>query len=125
MSAPVGDRRRPTRRQSLVLLVASGIGMVGLVVLGLAYLRVGSGTLELSAAESVPCLQAYTAQTEGAHVSYGVAPPDSVCTWQNGGVEQEVVLVSTPAGTFWLALTAAVGGIGVSAAVAVPWLRRL
>jgi len=119
MSAPVN------RRQSLVLLLASGIGVVGLVVLGIAYLHVWTETLQLSAEESVPCLQAYTAQTEGAHVSYGVAPPDSVCTWQNGGVEQEVVLVSTPAGTFWLALTAAVGGIGVSAAVAVPWLRRL
>jgi len=125
VSAPVGDRRRPTRRQSLVLLVASGIGMVGLVVLGLAYLRVGSGTLELSAAESVPCLQAYAAGTQEARVSYGVAPPDSVCTWQNGGAREEVVLVTTSAATFGLAVTAAVAGLGVSAAVAVPWLRRL
>lgn len=114
-----------SRRQALALLVATGAAIVGIVLLVVVWVGVGTRTLQASAAGGdEPCLTAYAADEAGAEVRYLVAPPQSVCSWEVDGERREVVVASAPAGLAAAGALLAGGGILATAAlVLVPRLR--
>lgn len=91
--------RRPTtsRRVALGAFVLTGVGIVGLVVLAVSWLVVGTRTM--SAAESPDasgCLAAYGDGTGDADLHYTVLPPQGVCTWTVDGRQEDVVVAQVP-----------------------------
>ncbi|GCE76713.1 hypothetical protein [Cellulomonas biazotea] len=115
-----------SRGQALGVLVATGAAIVGLVLLVVVYVGIGTRTLQASAdGTGGPCLQAYAADEAGADVRYLVAPPQSVCSWDVDGARQEVVVASAPAGLAATGALLAGGGVLAAAALlVVPRLRR-
>ncbi|ADG74012.1 integral membrane protein [Cellulomonas flavigena DSM 20109] len=109
MSAPT---RRPARspRRALVLLVCSGLALVGVVVLAVGWIGIGTATLQATAARTEPCLLAYVPGTT-AEVRYEVLPARAVCEWDVDGVRQEVVVASVPVAVTAPALLLALGGV--------------
>lgn len=117
MSAPT---RRPARspRRALALLVCSASAFVGVVVLAVGWIGIGTATLQATAARTEPCLLEYAPGTS-AEVRYEVLPARAVCEWDVDGVRQEVVVASVPPAVTGGALALAVGGIAGTAAVLV------
>ncbi len=112
-------------RHPLVLLVASAVALVGLVMLVVAFLGIGTHTLQTSQNGDSPCLQAYAADLPGSHVRYTAFPPQSVCTYEVDGVSTSVVVESTSATTAAVAWALALGGAGVCIGVLVaPRFRK-
>lgn len=112
-------------RRPLVLLLASAAALVGLVILAVAYVGIGTATLRASSADSSPCLRAYAADLPGSHVRYTVFPPRSICTYDVDGVPTSVVVASAATATTGLGAILAVGGIATCAGVLLaPRLRR-
>jgi hypothetical protein len=112
-------------RRSLVLLVASGAAIVGLVLLAIAFIGVGTKTLEMQQTSDSPCLQAYTQDLPGSDVRYTVFPPQSICTYDVDGSATSVVLASAPPLTAGLGAVLALGGAAVCVTILLwPRLRR-
>ena len=116
---------RPGVGRALILFLASGAAIIGLVLLATAYVRIGSATLLASNAGDVPCLQAYADDAPGSHVRYTVAPPQAICTWDVDGASQEVVVASASTAVFAAGAVLALGGGAVCAGMfLVPRWRR-
>lgn len=112
-------------RRSLVLLVASGAAIVGLVLLLVAFIGVGAKTLEMQQTSDMPCLQAYTADLPGADVRYTAFPPQSICTYDVDGSKTSVVVASASAVTSGLGWGLALVGGGVCIGILLaPRFRR-
>ncbi|MCC2315237.1 hypothetical protein [Cellulomonas xiejunii] len=118
MSARLPRRRVTSRRRALALLVASGLALVGLVVLAVGWLGIGMTTLRASAAGTEPCVAAYEGGA-GVQIRYELLPARSVCVWDVDGMRQEVVIASVPPAVTGGALVLALGGIAGTAAVLV------
>lgn len=111
-------------RRALVLLVASGVALAGIVTLVVTWITIGVTALDAGRVQTEPCLVAYAAGTHDAAVHYTAFPPQSVCTWTVDGTAREVVVASSPPTIVAAGLTAAVlGGAGV-VAVGVLGRRR-
>ena len=112
-------------RRPLTLLIASAAALVGLVLLAIAFVGIGTRTLQLSQTGDSPCLQAYSADRPGSHIRYTVFPPRSICTFDVDGESTEVVVAAASPGTAGLGALLAIGGAGVCAGVLLaPRLRR-
>ena len=111
-------------RRALVLLIASGIALAGLVTLIVVWVTLGVSALDAGRAQSDPCLVAYDANTADAAVRYTAFPPQSLCTWTVDGQPREVVVARAPTGVFAGALVATVLGAGTVVVVAVAGRRR-
>jgi hypothetical protein len=112
-------------RRPLTLLLASATALVGLVLLAVAFVGLGTQTLRASADGDSPCMQAYNAGHPGSHVRYTVFPPQSICTFDDSGTPTSVVVASTSLGVAGVAAALALGGIAVCAGVLLaPRLRR-
>lgn len=111
-------------RRALVLLVSSGLALVGLVALVVMWVLVGVGALETGRDATSPCVVAFDDGTHDADVRFSAFPPQSVCTWTVDGVTQEVVVASAPRGLVAGAVAAAVVGAGTAAVVAFTGRRR-
>lgn len=115
----------PSVRRSLALLLGSGAAIVGLVMLVLVWISVGTQTGERADAGDVPCLVAYDADEPGTSVRFRLVPPETVCTWVVDGDEQQVVVVEGSVPQFVVGSVLAVGGIGTCAVLLLaPRLRR-
>jgi hypothetical protein len=111
-------------RRALVLLVASGVALAGIVTLVVAWIAIGVTALDAGRVQTEPCLVAYDAGTHDAAVHYTAFPPRSVCTWTVDGTPREVVVASSPPGVVAAGLTAAVLGGGTVVVVGVLGRRR-
>jgi hypothetical protein len=111
-------------RRALVLLVASGVALAGIVTLVVAWLAIGVTALDAGRVQTEPCLVAYDAGTDDAAVHYTAFPPQSVCTWTVDGTSREVVVASSPPGVVAAGLTAAVLGGATVVVVGVLGRRR-
>jgi hypothetical protein len=119
--------RAPSRSTggAVALLVASGLAIVGIVALVVAFVSVGVQTLNASRTGDEPCLEAYAADTDGAYVHYRAFPPKSVCEWDVDGTREQVVVASAPGPLVAVGGVLALAGIVTSAAlVVVPRVRR-
>lgn len=117
-AGPPTRRRGLSRRGALALLVASGLALLGVVVLAVGWFGIGTATLRASAAGSEPCLAAYEAGS-GVEIRYELLPARAVCVWDVDGVRQEVVVASVPPAVTAAGLALAAGGITATAAVLV------
>lgn len=115
---PPTRRRGLSRRGALALLVASGVALVGVVVLAVGWFGIGTTTLRASAAGSEACLAAYEVGS-GVEIRYELLPARAVCVWDVGGVREEVVVASVAPAVTGGALALAVGGGAATAAVLV------
>ncbi|WP_028047730.1 hypothetical protein [Cellulomonas sp. URHE0023] len=112
-------------RRPLVLLVASACALVGLGLLAVAFIGIGTRTAQLSQTSDSPCMQALAAGQPGSHVRYSVFPPQSVCTFDVGGGSRSVVVAAASPTGARLGAALAVGGAAVCVGVLVaPRLRR-
>ena len=109
-------------RRALVLLVASGVALAGIVTLVVAWITIGVTALDAGRVQTEPCLVAYAAGTHDAAVHYTAFPPNSVCTWTVDGTALEVVVASSPPAVAAAGLSAAV--LGGAGAVTVGVLGR-
>ncbi|WP_456820444.1 hypothetical protein [Cellulomonas sp. URHB0016] len=108
----------------MALLVASGLAIVGIVALVVAFVSVGVDTLNAPRAGGDPCLDAYAADTADAYVHYEVFPPRSVCEWDVDGTRESVVVASASGPLVTVGGTLAVAGLVASVVlVVVPWVR--
>lgn len=118
MSAPT--RRAPrSRRRALALLVCTGLAFVGVVVLAVGWIGIGTATLQATAARTEPCLLEYE-PGRSAEVRYEVLPARAVCEWDVDGVRQEVVVASVPVGVTATALAVALAGAAGTVAAMLP-----
>jgi hypothetical protein len=112
-------------RRPLVLLLASAAALVGLVLLAIAFIGIGTRTLQTSQTGDSPCLQAYARDLPGSHIRYTVFPPQSICTFEVDGVSTSVVVTSASPAVAGTGAVLALGGIGVCVGVLLgPRLRR-
>lgn len=117
---------RPNLTRPLTLVLASGAAIVGVVLVLLALLTVGTRALEATESGDVPCLTAVDAEVAGASVDNEVLPPRAVCTWTDasGAVETVVVAQASPV-LFWAGVVLFVGGVLTCVGVLLaPRLRR-
>ncbi|MBT0995352.1 hypothetical protein KIN34_13770 [Cellulomonas sp. DKR-3] len=122
-SAPTS---RPGIARPLTLVLASGAAIVGVVLLLVALVTVGTRSLEATESGDVPCLQAVDADVAGAAVRNEVLPPRAVCTWTDAsGTAETVVVAEASPVLFWAGLVLFVGGVLTCVGVLVaPRLRR-
>ena len=113
-----------SRQRALVLLVASGVALAGIVTLVVVWIAIGVTALDAGRVQTEPCLVAYNAGTNGATVRYSAFPPESVCSWTVDGAAQEVVVASGSPGVVAGGITAAVIGAAAVVVVGVGVLRR-
>ncbi|WP_028048846.1 hypothetical protein [Cellulomonas sp. URHD0024] len=112
-------------RRPLVLLLASAAALVGLVILAVALVGIGTRTLQAAQAGDSPCLQSYAQDLPGSHVRYTAFPPRSICTFDVAGAPRSVVVASASPAAAGLGAVLALGGIAVCAGVLLaPRLRR-
>lgn len=126
MAEAPAPTNRPSVRRSLTLVLASGAAIVGVALLLVALMSVGTRSLEASQSGDVPCLVAVDAGEGGASVDNELLPPRAVCTWTSasGTVESVVVAQASPA-LFWTGLVLFVGGALTCVVVLLePRLRR-
>ncbi|MBO3095743.1 hypothetical protein [Cellulomonas dongxiuzhuiae] len=116
---PPTRRRGRSRRRTLALLVASGLALVGVVVLGVGWAGIGITTLRASAAGSEPCLAAYEVGS-GVEIRYELLPARAVCVRDVDGTRQEVVVASVPTAVTVGGLVLALGGIAGTVAALLP-----
>ncbi|WP_146192428.1 hypothetical protein [Cellulomonas sp. WB94] len=109
-------------RRALVLLVASGVALAGIITLVVVWLGIGVTALDAGRVQTEPCLVAYQAGTHDAAVHYTAFPARSVCTWTVDGAPREVVVASAAPAVVAGGLTAAV--LGGAAVVVVGVLGR-
>jgi hypothetical protein len=107
--------RPPSVRRSLAMLVSSFVALVGIVLVVSAYVGVIAATSRATEEGSVPCVAAFSAGTDDAHVKYELAPPRSVCTWSPSGADERVVVAQGSTGLFGTGL--ALAGVGVAGVV--------
>lgn len=118
MSAPT--RRAPrSRRRALALLVCSGLAFVGVVVLAVGWIGIGTAALQATAARTEPCLLEYE-PGKSAEVRYEVLPARAVCEWDVDGLRQEVVVASVPVGVTATALAVALAGTAGTVLAMLP-----
>ena len=109
---------------AVALLVASGLAIVGIVALVVAFVSVGVTTLNASRTGGEPCLEAYAADTDDASVRYQAFPPKAVCEWDVDGTRESVVVASASGPLVTVGGLLAVAGIVTSVAlVVVPRVR--
>lgn len=114
----VPGAQAPNVRRALALLVTSFLALVGIVMVAGVYVGLVATTSRSTADGDVPCLVAYSAGTDHAHVSYELAPPRSVCTWSpSGGADERVVVAAGSTAVFGVGL--ALAGLGVAGVVVV------
>ena len=112
-------------RRALVLLLASAAALVGLVILAVAFIGLGTKTLEVSETGDSPCLQAVAQALPGAHIRYTVVPPQSICTFDLAGTSTSSVVAATSPGVAGLGAGLALGGAAVCVGVLLaPRFRR-
>jgi hypothetical protein len=119
--APPARRAPRSRRRALALLVATGLGLVGVVMLLVAWVSVGVRTVG-AGADAAPgtCLAAYEAREGGATVRFGIVPARAVCAWDVDGVRRETVVAAVPTGVVVGGLVLLVGGAAGTLAAALP-----
>ena len=115
---------QPSVGRALALLVASGLAIVGMVLLVVCYTGIGVSSLSSSKDDPHPCVQAYAAGTDGASVRYTVMPPKAICTWDVAGEPTEVVVASASPVLFAAGAMLAVGGVLVSGGLLIASRRR-
>jgi hypothetical protein len=113
--APV--TRAPDVRRALALLVSSFLALVGIVMVAGVYVGLVASASRATADGDVPCLTAFSAGTDHAHVGYELAPPRAVCTWSPSGAEERVV-VAQGSGVL-LGVGLGLAGVGVAGVVVV------
>jgi len=112
-------------RRPLVLLIASASALVGLVLLAIAFIGLGTQTLRLSETGDSPCLQAVAADQPGSQIRYTVFPPESICTFDVDGEPTSVVVAAASPTAAGLGAALALGGSAVCVGVLLaPRLRR-
>lgn len=119
---PPTRRRGRSRRRTLALLVASGLALVGVVVLGVGWAGIGITTLRASAAGDEPCLAAYEVGS-GVDIRYELLPARAVCVRDVDGTRQEVVVASVPTAVTVGGLVLALGGVAGTVAALLPARR--
>jgi len=121
VTAPAGPtrRRRRSRRRALALLVASGLALVGVVMLAVAWIGLGVRTLQASVTSGVPCLVAYEDDPDVA-VHFELLPARAVCVRDTGDERQEVVVATSPTAAVVGGLVLAVGGIAGTVTLLLP-----
>ncbi|MFS0702065.1 hypothetical protein AB6N24_19010 [Cellulomonas sp. 179-A 4D5 NHS] len=123
MSAPGASPRLDPRRRALLLLVGSGVALLGVLTLAVLWISLGVGTLRAGAVLDEPCLAAYDAAADGTDIRYTAFPPQAICTWTVDGEPREVVVQRSSTAVFGAAAVAALGGIGLVAGVFVVGRR--
>jgi hypothetical protein len=124
MSAPSASPRLDPRRRALLMLVGSGVALLGLLTLVVLWISLGVSTLRAGAALDEPCLAAYDAESDDADIRYTAFPPQAICTWTVDGASEEVVVERAPVPVFAAAGLAAFAGLAVVAGVLVVDRRR-
>ena len=121
MSAPT--RRRPrSRRHAVLLLVSSGLALVGVLTLAVVWLGLGVSALRVSAAGTEPCLVASESDPD-VRLRFDLVPARALCVQGAGADRQEVVLASAPTGVVVGGIVLAAAGIAGTAAVLVAARR--
>jgi len=117
---------RPSLRRPLTLLLASGGAIVGVVLLLVAFLTVGTRSIAATQAGDVPCLEAVSDEVPGASVHNSPFPPRTTCTWSpSEGTRETVLVAQASAGSFWTGAVLFVGGVVTCVGVLVaPRLRH-
>ncbi len=85
-------RVRMGRARALALVIASGVTLVGLVVLVAGWIAVGVASFQAASDPQGGCLAGL--EQSDSEVRYDILPPRAVCTWAPGSREsgaQEVV----------------------------------
>lgn len=120
LGTPPVRRGTWSRDEALLLLVATGAALVGLLMVVVTWLALAVGTGAAVGAGDEPCLVA--ADTDpGVRTSYELWPPRGVCTWDVAGERAEVVLVTAPS---WPVPTGAALAVLGGAGTVVVLLRR-
>ncbi|CAM5791372.1 hypothetical protein [Cellulomonas persica] len=119
-------RNRVHLEHPVTLLLASGAAIVGIVLLLVTLVTLGTRSLEASNSGDVPCLVAVSDEVAGASVDNHVLPPRTTCTWRTDAGATETVVVAEPsAAVFWTGAVLFFGGIATCVGVLVaPRLRR-
>ncbi len=104
-------RARMTRRRALALVVASGVTLLGVIVLAAGWITVGVASFQ-AASDPRGCLAGL--EQPDAEVRYDILPPRAVCTWASSEAsgptaEQTVVVADAP----WAMAGAVAAGVGV------------
>lgn len=123
MSAPGASPRLDPRRRALLLLVGSGVALLGVLTLAVLWISLGVGTLRAGAVLDEPCLAAYDAAADGTDIRYTAFPPQAICSWTVDGESREVVVQRSSTVVFGAAAVAAVAGVGLVAGVLVAGRR--
>lgn len=124
MSAPGAAPRLDPRRRALLLLVGSGVALVGVLTLAVLWVSLGVTTLRAGAVLDEPCLAAYDAATDGADIRYTAFPPRAICSWTVDGAREEVVVERSSTVVFGAGALAALAGAGLVGGVLVAGRRR-
>jgi hypothetical protein len=112
-------------RRPLVLLLASGAAIVGLVILAVAFIGLSTRTLQVSQSGDSPCLRASSQDLPGSSIRYTVFPPQSICTFDDAGTPTSVVVASSSPAVAGLGAALALGGGAVCVGVLLaPRFRR-
>ncbi|WP_448061519.1 hypothetical protein [Cellulomonas hominis] len=112
-----------SRGRALLALVASGLAIVGFVVLVGGWLRVDVDTTRASQ-DGPACVRAVGQDGSDAAVSYRVFPARSTCTWTVDGEQQETVVTAVSVPLASAALGGAALGVGTVVVMAVVARRR-
>jgi hypothetical protein len=123
MSAPGASPRLDPRRRALLLLVGSGVALLGILTLAALWVSLGVGTLRAGAVLDEPCLAAYDAAADGTDIRYTAFPPQAICSWTVDGEVREVVVQRSSTVVFGVAAVAALGGVALVAGVLVAGRR--
>ncbi|WP_029290161.1 hypothetical protein [Cellulomonas sp. HZM] len=118
------DERRRRVRRAAAMLAATGLAIVGLVLLVVGWLTVASHTLAATKDHSVPCLVAVNDDAPHSKVRYDVLPARSVCTWQDGDEVRSVVIAQASGTLTTVAVTFAVVGVAGTLALVLTGRRR-
>ncbi|AEI12911.1 hypothetical protein [Cellulomonas gilvus] len=117
---------RPSLARPLALVLASGAALVGIALLLVSWVSVGTSSFESSERAEIPCLTAVDADAPGARTRNELVPPRTLCEWTNAAGEPETVVLgeASPA-VFWLGGVLFVGGVLTCVGLLVaPRLRR-
>jgi len=118
---PAPPTRRPprSRRRALALLVTSGLALVGVVMLAIAWFGLGVRALQASATGDEPCLVASETEPD-VSLHFELLPARAVCVQAAGDERQEVVVATSPTWVVAGGLVLAVGGIAGAVGTLLP-----
>ncbi|HEY0188035.1 MAG TPA: hypothetical protein VGC67_11145 [Cellulomonas sp.] len=112
-------------RRSLLLLVGSGLAVLGVLTLVVVWFSLVTGSLSAGIADGGGCVDAATAGTDGAQITTSLLPPRSVCRWEVAGEPVETVLATGSSVLVDGAVVAAAAGVLVVGGTALAARRGL